>query len=155
MDFEQLEKDLASRLTGYFFDVAPLPDTQSGFSNIIKSEVYVMYDSSDFTEPENLANISQKETFKIGFEVRSRTRVGVTGVLNMIKIVKAKILGYKPKGCYPLELVTIVPLDKSSPNNWIYYVQFASKTQVVEMPDSEIEGPLLNLAEFNNKLACE
>ena len=148
MNYEQLEDELSGLLQGNFFDCKPLPDTQSGMvPAVTKPVVYVMYDTSDFVDPENINLVIQKEKLKIGFEIHSRTRRGEQGIFAIYRIITKTLLGYKRPGCDKLQLVTFTPLQGKGPNDWTYYLQFSTTARIVE-DFTEINGPELKQVNF-------
>jgi len=159
--YEQLEDELTNLFytvdgdgnkipaEGVFFDVKPLPDCEADIKVNLNPKVYVMYDSSDYPETENLNAVVQEDKLKIGFEIHARTRRGDSGVFAIQKMVYSKVLGYKPFGCDKLQLIQFTPLQGSGSNNWMYYAQFITTSHIMES-QPEPDEPLLTQVTFVN-----
>lgn len=140
MNYETLEDELTGLLQGNFFDVKALPEMEASIRPAIsKPYVYVMYDTSDFPDPENNYQVVQEEKLKIGFEIHSRTRRGDQGIFAIQRLITRIILGYKPRGCDKLQLVSFVPLQGGTPNHWQYYLQFKTTTHIAEIENDPTE----------------
>lgn len=147
VNYEQLESDLSNLLQGQFFDCKPLPDMEAEYKPSFKPIAYVMFDSSDYIETENLSAIVQEDKFKIGFEINSRTRRGTEGIFAIQRIIYNKILGLKLPGLDRLQLQSFTPLAGNSPNHWMYYIQFTTVGHVSQA-DPESDEPLLKQVTF-------
>jgi hypothetical protein len=140
--FEQLEDLLVSQLSGSFFDVAPVPDTQAEYRNTTRPRVYVIFDNADYPDNDMLGAVAQEQKIKIGCEIYATARRGATGIFAIQQIIYQQLLGYPMPGCDPLQLVSFGPLAGSGPNQWAYYVQLSTSDHVAQALDfSADDGP--------------
>lgn len=154
MSYEDIEDTLSELLQGKFFDVKPLPDTQSELTQGLaaKPRVYVCYDASDYLESENVGMTVQEDKIRIGFDIQALKRRGTTGLLAVRDVIQDVILGYKIMGLDKFQLVSFSPLQPSTPNSWHYYLQFSTVGHVAEnQVDPDSLGYLLKTPECVNK----
>lgn len=153
--YEQLEFDLVQAFLteledGTFannqvFDIKSLPDNEIEFKpQLPKSQVFVAYDSSDFSESETLSKVVQDEKVKFSFEIHSKTRRGDKGTLSIFETIRKKIVGLKLLGYDKMSLVQSASLIGSGSNHWVFYAQFSTNTKIADCQEEAAENLLKN-----------
>lgn len=153
--YETLENTLVALFAGTgaaftVFDTAPLPDFEIEYRpQQPRPQVYVSYDSSEFTDSETLSKITQEEKLYIGFEIHSKTRRGDKGVFSIFEEICKRVLGLKLMGYDKFSLIKAGPLTGSGANHWVFYAQFTTTAHITDQqPDPDTTGPLLKDPQF-------
>lgn len=146
-DYEQLEKDicvvLCPKITtengtiqdlNTIYTANPLPDNESEINrSFAKPIVYVVCTGSDYDSPENLDIVVQNETINFECLIRSKTRLGISGIFSIIIDIKSKLLGFKlGKRFTKIRLIKNGYIDSGTQNDWNYMLSFSTTSKVIE-----------------------
>lgn len=132
------------------FDIATLPDYEVDYKpSQPRPQVYVSYDSSDFSSPETLSKITQEEKLLIGIEIHTKARRGQRGVFAIFETICKKLLGYKLIGYDRFSLIKSGPLPGAGANHWVYYAQFTTTAHICDQQqDPDYTTNILDNPEF-------
>ncbi|MFZ4546727.1 MAG: Gp37 family protein [Bacteroidales bacterium] len=132
------------------FDIAPLPENEVEYKpSQPRPQVYVSYDSSDFTDTETLSKVVQEEKLLIGFEIHSKVRRGEKGVFAIFETICKKLLGKKILGYDKFTLIKSGPLPGAGANHWVYYAQFTTTSHITDQqPDPDYTTDILTNPQF-------
>ncbi len=151
-DYEQIEDDLVSVLKDNqslksIADITALPDNESELQrNLTKPKVYIVYTGSTFDDPENNNVVIQSERMRFEAIIRSRTRRGAGGILDLLKRIGQLLQGRKMYiGCDPIALDQDGYIDGVQ-NNFNYVLAFNIVTKSASIvPDPDAEDPANNV----------
>lgn len=139
MNYEQAETDIYNRLApfqGADIEVVKLPENQTDFKRpFAKGKYTVSYKSSKWKNPQSTFEISQEEELTFEIAIQARTLRGAKGVYNLLKVLKAALIGFRPAHCEKMYAVESGMTGVSETLNdgvWTYVALFACKSLTVE-----------------------
>ncbi len=147
MNYEQLEADIVTRLSTPLntagFDVVPLPEVEAEYTQPIeKGKVTVAYKESSFPGGvKSTSEIVQEEQITVELFLQCMKLRGAAGIYNLIRLVKARLVGFRPTHCNKLYLVKTGFVEKVD-NLWTYTMHVQCMSMVVESPDEIVENLL-------------
>jgi hypothetical protein len=150
--YESLENSICALFnkpltTQEVFDIVPLPENETEYRPTLpRPQVYVSYDSSEFTSSETLSKVTQEERLLIGIEIHSKFRNGTKGVFSIFDAINKKLLGYKLIGFDRFSLIKSGCLPGAGANHWVFYAQYTVTGHITDQqkdPDYT-ENILLN-----------
>lgn len=143
MNYEQLEEDIVARLSPLLdagFDVVALPEVEAEYTQpIAKGKVTVAYKESSFPGGvKGTSEIVQEEQVTTELFLQCTKLRGSAGIYNLIKLVKARLVGFRPTDCNRLHLTKLGFIEKID-NLWTYTLHLQCMSMVIEQPDDVVE----------------
>jgi hypothetical protein len=137
--YEGYENAIIERIQRDGVDVSALPhvDVLNEALQTDRPQLFVIYNGSDYAEPEELALIVQAETMHFEIFICSRNRQGEAGVFDLYRHITTRLLGYKPAGARTKIAFNNFKYVSGLQNNWQYALTFSFTGYAVEQPDEE------------------
>ena len=146
MKYESYEKMIIDRLSCQELEVRTKElndDELNRFRQAKKPVVYVMYQGSDYSEPEELGVIAQKETMAFDIIIFARTQRGKTGVYSAFETVTKRLLGYREKGMRTPVIFQKFGYAAKIDDTYQYALQCSFTGYIVESDRQEENVPLI------------
>lgn len=139
MTYEDYENSIIDRARIQGVDVSALPcvEALNDPRPTAKPQVFVMYNGSNFTEPENIGATVQRETLNFEIFIKSRLRRGEKGVFAVSEEIKSRIMGWKPDGAITPAALTSFGYVTGITNNWQYMLTFTFDRYAVQRDFSD------------------
>lgn len=141
MLYEEYEDIIIERARMLGIDVSALPyvEALNDPRPTAKPQVYIMYNGSSFSDPENIGATVQRETLNFEIFIKARSRRGERGVFAVSEEIKGRLMGWKPDGAITPVAFTSFGYVTGVMNNWQYMMTFTFDRYAVQRDFSQPE----------------
>ena len=115
-----------------------------------KPSVYVLYQGSQYEDPETLSMIAQMETMTFEIVIIARKLRGKSGIYAAFEIITKKLLGYREKGMRTPVIFQKFGYVSEMQGTYQYALQCSFTGYIVQSYDEDAEKPLLIQKITNN-----
>jgi len=149
-NYEEIENLLSDVIKSDNYNAKAYPDNESEFNkNFTIAQVYLLFTGSDFASSENTSAVIQEETLNFDIYFRAKSRRGEKGLLQIVREVSDKILGYKMVGCSKIQF-TKQGFMEVSQNNCNYFLSFNFTTHIVENQPEQLTSTFKKIDHVQN-----
>lgn len=139
MMYEDYENGFVDRLNMPGVEVSALPmvEVLNDPRPTAKPYLYIMYNGSTYSDPENMAATTQKETLNFEVFIKAKSRRGKNGVFAVAEEVKGRLMGWRPAGAITPVTLSSFGYVTGNQNNWQYMLTFEFTRYVTQRDFTE------------------
>lgn len=137
--YEDYENGFVNRLNMSGVEVSALPtvDALNDPRPATRPTLYVMYNGSSYSDPENMAATTQKETLNFEVFIKAKSRRGKNGIFVVSEEVKGRLMGWRPAGAITPVILSSFGYVAGNQNNWQYMLTFEFTRYVTQRDFAE------------------